>query len=178
MTDVLTLSRKHWKNHLMVYRLVNTSCLSCSNTNTHHHYKSKLCHREAAWRLFLTKCCFSLGMVLYRMRSWCSWKRISFGKPGTKNPEEETRGPGSEAACLDLLSFGALGCLTVHGVLLSRQQLDQSPEGVFFVHVDEQQGCDLTHSLTVAHLLQQQSGSALWSSPSDRRCTTEELTLL
>lgn len=32
--DVLTLSRKHWKNHFMVYRLVNTSCLSCSSTNT------------------------------------------------------------------------------------------------------------------------------------------------
>lgn len=29
--DVLTLSRKHWKNHFMVYRLVNTSWLSCSN---------------------------------------------------------------------------------------------------------------------------------------------------
>lgn len=33
--DMLTLSRKHWKNHFMVYRLVNTSCLSCSSTNTH-----------------------------------------------------------------------------------------------------------------------------------------------
>lgn len=51
--------------------------------------------------------------------------------------------------------------LTVHGVLLPRQQFDQSPEGIFFVHVDEQQGCDLTHSLTVAHLLQQQSDSVL-----------------
>lgn len=28
--DALTLSRKHWKNHFMVYRLVNTSWLSCS----------------------------------------------------------------------------------------------------------------------------------------------------
>ncbi|TNN71167.1 hypothetical protein EYF80_018515 [Liparis tanakae] len=29
---------------------------------------------------------FSLGIVFLRMRSWCSWKRISFGKPGMKNP--------------------------------------------------------------------------------------------
>lgn len=33
VTGVLTLSRKHWKNHFMVYRLVNTSCLSCSSTD-------------------------------------------------------------------------------------------------------------------------------------------------
>ena len=37
MTAVLTLSRKHWKNHFMVYRLVKTSCLSCSGTHTHQH---------------------------------------------------------------------------------------------------------------------------------------------
>lgn len=37
----------------------------------------------------LTRCCFSLDIVFLRMRSWCSWKRISFGKPGTKNPEGE-----------------------------------------------------------------------------------------
>lgn len=44
--------------------------------------------------------------------------------------------------------------VTVHGVLLSGQEFDQSPEGVLFVHVDEQQSGDLTHALAVAHLLQ------------------------
>lgn len=43
--------------------------------------------------------------------------------------------------------------LTVHCMFVSRQQFDQSPEGVFFVHVDEKQCCDLTHTLAVAHLL-------------------------
>lgn len=57
----------------------------------------------------------------------------------------------------------------MHGVLLARQQLDQSPEGVFFVHVDEQQGRDLAHPLTVAHLLQRQPHSALGSTPSHPR---------
>lgn len=44
--------------------------------------------------------------------------------------------------------------VTVHGVLLPRQQFDESPEGVLFIHVDQQQSCDLTHALAVAHLLQ------------------------
>lgn len=38
-------------------------------------------------------------------------------------------------------------------MFVSRQQFDQSPEGVFLVHVDEEQCCDLTHALAVAHLL-------------------------
>lgn len=42
---------------------------------------------------------------------------------------------------------------TVHGVSVAGQQPDQRPEGVLFVHVDEQQRRDLTHALTVAHLL-------------------------
>ena len=33
---ILTLSRKHWKNHFIVYRLVNTSWVSCIvHTHTH-----------------------------------------------------------------------------------------------------------------------------------------------
>lgn len=91
---------------------------------------------------------------------------MSFGKPGTKKPEEGSRPPGAEQQLLWTLA-GVKRRLTVHGVLLSRQQFDQSPEGVLFVHVDEQQGRDLTHPLTVAHLLQQQPGSALQSRPSD-----------
>lgn len=94
--DILTLSRKHWKNHFMVYRLVNTSCLSCSSTNTHQQViiKTKLTLVTLMTLCGVgspTKCCFSLGIVFFRMRSWCSWKRISFGKPGTKNPEVVTR---------------------------------------------------------------------------------------
>ena len=50
-------------------------------------------------------------------------------------------------------------CVTMHGVLLPRQQSDQRPEGVLFIHVDEQQSCDLTHALAVAHLLQTHSWS-------------------
>lgn len=41
----------------------------------------------------------------------------------------------------------------MHGVFLIGQQLCQGPEGVFLIHVHEQQGSDLTHALTVAHLL-------------------------
>lgn len=108
--------------------------------------------------LLLTRCCFSLGIVFFRMRSWCSWKRISFGKPGTKKPEEGSRPPGGAEQRLLWTPAGAKRGLTVHGVLVSRQQFDQSPEGVLLVHVDEQQGRDLTHPLTVAHLLQRQPG--------------------
>jgi len=43
----------------------------------------------------LTRCCFSLGSIFLRMRSWCSWKRISFGKPGTKNPEDADKSGSS-----------------------------------------------------------------------------------
>lgn len=42
---------------------------------------------------------------------------------------------------------------TMHGVLLPGQQLDQGPEGVLLVHVDEQQGGDLTHTLAVSDFL-------------------------
>lgn len=45
------------------------------------------------------------------------------------------------------------GVFTVHGVFLSRQQFDQSPEGILFIHIDEQQSSDLTHALAVPHLL-------------------------
>lgn len=46
---------------------------------------------------------------------------------------------------------------TVHRVFVSRQQFNQSPEGIFFVHVDEKQCCDLTHPLAVAHLLEEKT---------------------
>lgn len=46
------------------------------------------------------------------------------------------------------------GSVTVHGMLRSRQKPNQSPEGILFIHVDQQQSCDLAHALTVAHLLQ------------------------
>lgn len=122
----------------------------------------------------LTRCCFSLGIIFFRMRSWCSWKRISFGKPGTKKPtgEDRTRRnvrifkPTDEyrnSTGLFSQLVPLLGCVTVHGVLLSRQQFDQSPEGILFVHVDEQQGCDLTHPLAVSNLLQTNSQGSVGS---------------
>ena len=45
------------------------------------------------------------------------------------------------------------GFLTVHCVLGAREELDQGPEGVFLVHVHEEQGCDLTHPLAVPNFL-------------------------
>lgn len=54
----------------------------------------------------------------------------------------------------NILPCGALQ-LTVHGVPIVGQQLRQRPEGVFLVHVHQQQGGDLTHALAVAHLLQE-----------------------
>lgn len=44
----------------------------------------------------------------------------------------------------------------MHAVFLVGQQQRQRPEGVFLVHVHEQEGSDLTHALAVAHLLQSQ----------------------
>lgn len=41
---------------------------------------------------------------------------------------------------------------TVHCVLGAREELDQGPEGVFLVHVHEEQGRDLTHPLAVPDL--------------------------
>ena len=61
----LTLSKKHWKNHLRVYKLVS--------------------------RPFLSMCFFSLGRNFFITLSWCSWKRINLGNPGMKNPERERR---------------------------------------------------------------------------------------
>ena len=45
------------------------------------------------------------------------------------------------------------GPLTVHGVFGTWEQLDQGPEGIFLVHIHEEQGCDLAHPLTVSNLL-------------------------
>lgn len=45
------------------------------------------------------------------------------------------------------------GFLTVHCVLGAREELDQGPEGVFLVHVHEEQGRDLTHPLAVPDFL-------------------------
>lgn len=90
------------------------------------------------------------------------------GKTGDEEPCRRKQTPGLRGSSWTCPG-AACGRPTVHGVLLSRQQPDQSPEGVFLVHVDEQQGCDLTHSLAVAHLLQQQPDSELRSRTSRTR---------
>lgn len=48
--NVLTLSRKHWKNHFMVYRLVNTSWLSCRHKNANRENKWTTLSREESMR--------------------------------------------------------------------------------------------------------------------------------
>lgn len=54
----------------------------------------------------------------------------------------------------------------MHGVLAVGEELGQSPEGVFFVQVHEQNSGDLTHPLAVAHLLGEGGGPGVkagWS---------------
>lgn len=80
---------------------------------------------------------------------------LQFGEPRYKKPFNRRGGDGDFS---QLVFKGNLGHvddrrLTVHGVFLIGQQLRQGPEGVLLVHVHEQQGGDLTHPLTVAHLL-------------------------
>lgn len=41
----------------------------------------------------------------------------------------------------------------MHGMLGAGEQFDEGPEGVFFVHVHEEQSRDLAHPLTVPDFL-------------------------
>lgn len=68
--------------------------------------------------------------------------------------EESTGGRRSYGENIQSDSPCGVPRLTVHSVPFVGQQLRQGPEGVFLIHVHQQQGSDLTHALAVAHLLQ------------------------
>lgn len=173
--EVLTLSRKHWKNHFMVYRLVNTSCLSCSSTNTRQHIVMVTTTFTAA--LAAHQVLLQLGQVLRQDAVVVLLEADQLGETGDEEPwrrQEETGGGQAERQLLGTCWGWGEGRVllrgpTVHGVLVSRQQLDQSPEGVLLVHVDEQQRRDLTHALAVAHLLQQEQTQRSAPQPSAQR---------